>query len=98
MSSKEKMHIKDILKSILEQSCVVGGSWITKKCEYELERVQQVAVRLISNKYTTYIEKLKTLQLKTSKERTHRLIQRFEEKCSKNTKVNSMLTVNTATN
>ena len=97
-SSKEKMHIYKIyIRSILEQSCAVWGSSITKKCENELERVQKVAVRLISNKYTTYIETLKTLQLETLKERRHKLNQRFAEKFSQNNKVNSILELNNAT-
>ena len=97
-SSKEKLHIYKIYKRrILEQSCVVWGSNNTKQCENELERVQKVAVRLISNNYTTYSETLKTLQLETLKERRHTLMQRFAEKCSKNNKVNSMFEVNNTT-
>ena len=56
-----------------------------------------MAVRLISNKYTSYIETLKTLQLETLKERRHKLNQRFAEKFSQNNKVNSILELNNAT-
>ena len=56
-STKDKLHIYKIyIRSVLEQSCVVWGSSITKNRENELERVQKVAVKLISNNYTSYLE------------------------------------------
>ena len=80
-STKDKLHIYKIyIRSVLEQSCVVWGSSITKKCENELERVHKVAVKLISNNYTSYLETLKTLKLETLKERRGILSNRFAEK------------------
>ena len=46
---------------------------------------------------TTYIETLKTPELETWKDRGHTLIKILADKFSKNTKVNLMFEVNTAT-
>ena len=94
-STKDKLHIyKMYIRSVLEQSCVVWGSSITKKSENKLERVQKVAVKLISNNYITYLETLTTLNLETLKERRMLLIQRFAERSYKNNKTRSMFQLN----
>ena len=59
-SIKDKIHIyKTCVRSVLEQSCVVWNSSITKKNEMELERVQKVAVSIITKSTESYITKLK---------------------------------------
>ena len=58
-STKDKMHIyKVYIRSVLEQSCVVWHQNISKINEKELERVQKVAVRLITNNTNNHIRKI----------------------------------------
>jgi hypothetical protein len=74
---------------------VVWNSSITKKNEMELERVQKVAVSIITKSRESYITKLKELNLETLKERRNILSARFAEKCSKNEKTKYMFKENT---
>ena len=85
-STKDKIHIyKVYIRSVLEQSCVVWHHNISKVNEKELERVQKVAVKLITNKRNqSYNENLKELSLETLKERRQILCARFADKCVKN--------------
>lgn len=95
-SIKDKIHIyKTCVRSVLEQSCVVWNSSITKKNEMELERVQKVAISIITKSTESYITKLKELNLETLKERRNILSARFAEKCSKNEKTKYMFKENT---
>jgi hypothetical protein len=75
------------IRSILEQSCVVWNSSITKRNKRELERVQKVAVKLIMGENKLYSESLKELKITTLKERRDYLSVKFARKCltSKNT-------------
>ena len=75
------------IRSILEQSCVVWGSAITKDEETDLERVQKCALRLIMREeYTSYERGLQIAQLSTLKNRQILLQTRFATKCTKNEK------------
>ena len=91
-STKDKMHIyKMYIRSVVEQSCVVWHHNISKLNESELERVQKVAVTIITgNKHNTYSENLKKLNLQTLKERRQGLSARFAEKCSRNPRTKKM--------
>ena len=62
---------KVYIRSVLEQSRVVWNSGLTKINEKELERVQKVAVKLITDtgNKNSYEENLKELKLPTLKER-----------------------------
>ena len=73
--------------------CCLGIQY-HQKCENELERVQKVAVKLISNNYTTYLETLNTLKLETLKERRMLLSQRFAERSIKNNRTKTMFQLN----
>ena len=84
-SKKDKIQIcKTYIRSVLEQSCVVWNYNISKKRELELERVQKVAVRLISDSDNLYQNVLKELNLETLKSRRNKLSEAFAEKCLKN--------------
>ena len=94
-SIKDKTHIyKTYIRSVLEQSSVVWSSSISQKNKRELERVQKVAVRLITNSNKPYEEKLKELQLETLQERREKLSLRFSNKCVKNARTKSMFQEN----
>ena len=64
------------------------------KNKKELERVQKVAVRLITNSNMPYEEKLKELQLETLQERREKLSLRFSNKCVKNARTKLMFQEN----
>ena len=79
------------IQSVLEQSCVVWPHNISKPNESELERVQKVAVKIITgNKHNTYSENLKERNLETLKERRKGLSARFAEKFSRNPRTKKM--------
>ena len=70
------------------------NSSITKKNKTELERVQKVAVSIITKSTESYSDKLKELNLDTLKERRNILSARFAEKCTKNEKTKSIFKEN----
>ena len=77
--------------SVLEQSEVVWHSSLTAKNRRSLERVQKSAVRvMLKNKYTTYKDGLKKLNIPTLDERRELLCLRFAKKCLKTKKVQNM--------
>ena len=77
---------KVYIRSILEQSCTVWNSSLTKKNERELERVQKVAVKLIIRNKNTYEENLNELKIQTLKERRNTLSLNFAKNCLLNEK------------
>ena len=84
--TKNKNDIKKIyilqIRSKLEQSAVLWHSSITKKCEYNLERVQKSALRIIlGDKYVDYDNALKVLNLQSLRERREDLCLKFAKKC-----------------
>ena len=59
-SKEDKLHIyKTYIRSVIEQSCVVWNTSLSKQNERELERVQKVSVKLILGKYESYSQALK---------------------------------------
>ena len=64
-NQEEMVHLwKVFCLSVLDQSCVVWGSGLTKENEDDLERTQKTFAKLVlGDSYTTYFEALKTLQL-----------------------------------
>ena len=79
------------IRSVLEQSAVVWHSSLTAKNRRSLERVQKSAVRvMLKNKYTTYKDGLKKLNIPRLDERRDILCLRFAKKCLKNKKVKNM--------
>ena len=85
---------KVYIRSILEQSCTVWNSSLTKKNERELERVQKVAVKLIIRNKNTYEENLNELKIQTLKERRNTLSLNFAKNCLLNEKTKNMFIKN----
>ena len=87
-SQEEMVHLwKVFCLSVLDQSCVVWGSGLTKENEDDLERTQNTFAKLVlGDSYTTYFEALKTLQLDPLNLRREKLTlgfvtMRFNFKC-----------------
>ena len=73
------------IRSLLEQSCVVWNTSITKEDRINLERVQKSAVKIILNKTdVNYRKALMELDLKSLEERRNELCLRFATKCTNN--------------
>ena len=84
---------------MVEQSCVVWHSSLTiKNTSTDLEMIQRVAVKIITNGACSYKEGLRELNLPTLKERRGMLCARFATKCLSSKKSNNMSKLNTSTN
>ena len=82
---------KLFIRSILEQSCVVWHSAITKEEENDIERVQKVCLKIILKQdYISYEQALETVNLQTLVARREKLSLNFARKCLKNDKTKSM--------
>ena len=83
------------IKSVAEQSSVVWSSSITSGEEYDLDRIQKVALRIIlQNDYIDYNNALQLTNLHTLKARRSILNKRFALKCIKNEKTRDMFPLN----
>ena len=83
-TSKEDKKIIYIqyIRSILEQSCVVWHSSLSKENSQDLERVQKAAVRIIMGKdYKNYEDALDKIGLDSLIDRRESLSLRFAKKC-----------------
>ena len=79
------------IRSVVEQSCVVWHSSLTKGEIMDIERVQKVALRIIlKQEYISYGNALKSCGLKTLSERRSDLSLRFARKCTVNPKTIDM--------
>ena len=79
------------IRSVVEQSSVVWSSSLTRGEEYDLERIQKVALRIIfGESYESYEWALKTTNLPTLKSRRTQLSLNFAIKCTKNTRAEDM--------
>ena len=79
------------IRSVAEQSSVVWSSSITSGEEYDLERIQKVALRIIlGEKYVDYKNALNITNLQTLQARREMLSQRFAVKCTKNIRTKDM--------
>ena len=79
------------IRSVLEQSCVVWNSAITKEEVTDLERVQKTCLRMIlKQRYTSYEEALKIVNLETLSDRREKLCLQFAEKCLMSEKTKGM--------
>ena len=86
------------IRTVAEQSCVVWGSGITSGEEYDLERVQKVALRIIlKERYVTYSNALSITNLQTLKSIRVELMKRFAVKCTKNSFTRDMFPLNPST-
>ena len=68
------------VRSVVEQSCTVWHSSLTRKNTIDLERVQKVTVKIITNGEYNYKEGLQELSLPTLKQRREQLCARFAKK------------------
>ena len=67
--------------SLLEQSCVVWDSGLTRENELDLERCQKTLCKLIlEENYISYLNALSVLRLQTLKQRRKTLTLRFVER------------------
>ena len=89
-ADKKVIYIQYI-RSILEQSCVVWHSSLTKENSDDLERVQKCALRIIlGNRYTDYENGLKMIGLETLEQRRINMCRKFALKSLKDEKTKSM--------
>ena len=69
-NSPDRLQIyKMFVRSVLAKSCVVWHSSLTQKNTMDLERVQKVAIKIITNGQYSYKEGLQKLKLPTLKQR-----------------------------
>ena len=70
------------IRSLLEQSCTVWNSGLTEENVQDLERVQKSALKnILQEKYSTYENALKILELESLSERREYLCLQFAKKC-----------------
>ena len=86
------------IRSVAEQSSVVWSSSITTGEEYDLERIQKVALRIIlKDNYESYSNALFLTNLQTLKARRLMLSKVFASKCTKNERSKDMFPLNVNT-
>ena len=91
-SAEEKRNIYILyIRSVLEQSCVVWHSSLTKQNQEDLERVQKSAVRIINGKdIPDYSEALVQANLESLETRRKELCLNFALKCVKSQKFQNL--------
>ena len=83
------------IRSVVEQSAVVWHSSLTKGEQYDFERVQKVALRIIlKEQYTTYKDALELTGMETLKSRRAKLCLTFAKKCVKSDKTDDIFPLN----
>ena len=83
------------VRSKLEQSAVLWHFGLTKKNRSDLERVQKSALRIIlGNKYTSYNDALKKLNIESLEDRRKLLCFKFAKNCLKVDKLRKMFPKN----
>ena len=76
------------IRSLLEQSCTVWHSALTKENTQDLERIQKTSLKIIlKEKYKNYEHALKILDLESLCNRREWLCLKFAKKCLKNEKM-----------
>ena len=72
------------IRSILEQSCVIWHSSLSEENKEDLERVQKNALRnILKEKYSSYKDLLKLLNLETLDDRRKKLLLVYGKQCTK---------------
>ena len=83
------------IRSILEQSCIVWHSMLTKENVDDLERVQKAALKIIlGTKFINYENALLRTNLETLEKRRESLCLKFAKKCTQNEKTFNMFPIN----
>ena len=86
------------IRSVLESSAVVWHSSLTQGQEFEIERVQKVALRIIlKEEYDCYTNALSLCSLQTLRDRRNHLSLTFAQKCTKSDKTSDMFPLNSKT-
>ena len=101
-ASKFTNNIRDLkqiyisqIRSKLEQSAVVWHSSLTQKNENDLERVQKAALKVIlKDRYQSYSDALRTLEIKSLKDRREDLCLKFAKSCLKIEKFKKLFPLN----
>ena len=84
------------VRSLLENSCTVWHSSLTRENREDLERIQKCAVKIIlKDSYTTYENALLRLDLDTLEDRRKDLCKKIALRCIKNPKTKNMFPENT---
>ena len=79
------------IRSVAEQSSVVWSSSLTVGQQYDLERVQKVALRIIlGDDYSSYENSLELTGLEKLQARRSALSLNFAKKCTKNERASDM--------
>ena len=97
--TRDKSELKNVyilfVRSILEQSCVVWHSSITREESENLERVQKSAVKIIlDEEYSEYTDGLIKLNIETLFERRNNLCKNFAKETVKHWKLKDMFPIN----
>ena len=72
------------IRSILEQSCTLWHSSLTRENSKDLERIQKNALRnILQEKYINYETALGILKLETLENRRKKLLLKYGKKCTK---------------
>ena len=88
---QDRLHIyKTFVRSVIEKSCVVWHSSLTRQNTKNLERVQKVAVKIITEGKFSYKEGLKELKLPTLEQRRENFTHNFAKKCASNPRTKNM--------
>ena len=83
------------IRSLLEQNCQVWHYAITEEEKTDIERVQRVAARIIlQDRYVSYEQALKDLNLDTLTARRDKLSLKFAKKCLKHEKTKDIFPLN----
>ena len=83
------------IRSILEQSCIVWHSMLSKENVEDLERVQKAALKIIlGTKFINYENALQRTNLETLEKRRESLCLKFAKKCTQNEKTFNMFPIN----
>ena len=95
MTIKELVHLWILYcRSLLEKSCVLWHSLLTKENLNDLERTQKTFTKLIlQNKYKTYEEALIKLNLVSLADRRQQLCLKFAESGIRHNKLNDLLKI-----
>ena len=100
--NKFGVNIEDMLiiyklyvRSIVEQNCPVWHHSLSEEDQYDLERTQKVASKIIlQQNYIDYKQALKVLNLETLFDRREKLSLKFAKKCTSHPKASMMFPLN----
>ena len=100
------MPVKDLvniyvlfIRSMLEQACVVWHSSITEGESEDIERVQNICLKIIlKDKYESYEKALQITKLKMLSNRRTQLCIKFAKRCVKNENLSYMFPLNPTSN